>query len=779
MLNEDYYNKLINKHSISQDCNKLAYFTVSVISQNYRDKDVYFNFPKRYDFKKVTNLLYENFSKQIFANHADLTDYFVGDKLKRKDEKGKNVYVIKEINGSNYILTRNRDDSNLKITLSFDQLSRKYTRIKQSTRNSTLSKFENYFQDINNYEFLPTHFSSKIVLIAGQIMWSNLKDKDCIPTIYLPNTRDGEQTKRRSIEALEDCIAYVTPKYEVCYEEILRKNIAIDTIIVCKTDTDNIEQIISDKSQYKFNLIILSSESNPKHNTNLTLWNWHKEEVELLNSKKVVQTDDAWSWSKKEKLPDKKKSNEIDVGCIQNNKLNSLIQHFEDCIKYVSTLDIKLNSYGYFLRLALNAIQEEQFDDILWLLKRNKDLERNEGGYEDFADKNPKEALKNLILYLKEHNPKQAKLKQIISSITKNTLLVAENRDKDFLLKSTKNSKCKIVTNAELKKKLKNGETDNKTIVFYSFNGSKDFDFIYNLPNDVLLVLYKQEEDLYLSQLQAHRKRLETELTSEDRFSLCGVKYEPIVEQEIKVNPTLAQTIERLEQRSNTAYEGYKNESDSLLDDLEEEITYQITFNDNSVVELGSNETVFDAKGNLIKSYRLKIGNKVRIYPKEQLAENLFQVAIDVEADKFGKIDEHSVFWKDALKSLDDKHNNRDKLYNLLKQSGLRVLPATVDTYFKDNQKFPRNSNDLKVILDLSDNTVMFSEIKKSKRLYNGTMITLNRNLRQELQQFLKYKTVGEILQKKDFTAEALQQFINKDMPLLTITKIEEISDEQ
>jgi hypothetical protein len=299
------------------------------------------------------------------------------------------------------------------------------------------------------------------------------------------------------------------------------------------------------------------------------------------------------------------------------------------------------------------------------------------------------------------------------------------------------------------------------------------------LPNDIQLVLYKQEKNLYLSQFQAHKKRLETELTSKDRFSLCGIKYEPIVESEIKVSPTLEQIIERLEQRSNTAYDGYKNESDSLLDDLEEEINYRITFNDNSTVELESNETVFDTKGDLIKSYRLKIGDKVRIYPKEQLAENLFQVAIDVEANKFGKIDEHSEFWKNALKSLDFKHNNRDKLYNLLKQNGLRVLPATVDSYFRGNRKFPMFNSDLKAILDLSDNATMFSEIKKSKRLYNSTMITLGRNLKQELQQFLKDKTVGEILQKKDFTAEALQQFINEYMSLLTITKIEEVSDEQ
>ncbi len=54
MLNENYYNKLINKHSISQCCNKVVYITTSAILNNYRGKNVYFNFPKRYDLKEIT-----------------------------------------------------------------------------------------------------------------------------------------------------------------------------------------------------------------------------------------------------------------------------------------------------------------------------------------------------------------------------------------------------------------------------------------------------------------------------------------------------------------------------------------------------------------------------------------------------------------------------------------------------------------------------------------------------------------------------------------------------
>jgi hypothetical protein len=296
----------------------------------------------------------------------------------------------------------------------------------------------------------------------------------------------------------------------------------------------------------------------------------------------------------------------------------------------------------------------------------------------------------------------------------------------------------------------------------------------------VRLLLYKQEKELYCKQLQTHTKQLETELTSDDRVKICGIKYEPIVETEIKVSPTLEQIIEQLEQRSNTAYDGYKNESDSLLDDLEEEITYKVTFSTNSEpIEIESNETVFDTKGNLIKSYRLKIGDKIRIYPREQLAENLFQIAVDVEPDKFGKIEEHSDCWLNALKDL-DKTNDREQLYNKLKQNGLKVLSTTVDAYFSGKRKFPMYNTDLRSILKLASKEIMFDQIKKSKRLYNSTMIALGRGIKQEFQQFLQKKTVGEILQKKGFTnKETLQKFIDEWMPLLTIKNIKEVNDEQ
>jgi len=759
ILNESYYNSLLDKYSIYNDIEWVACLTTKLILKNYKKNNLHFNFPKGYDLQKTINLIYETLSKQIFKEYADITDYSKGDRLKKNGKKGKEIYVIYEIKGNEYILTIENDSSNTRIVSSFDKLKRNYTKILKNTRNKTLQKFHNYFKNINIYGFTPQHFSKKIVFIAGQNTWENLKNKNCIPTTYLPNTREGEQTVRKSIDALEDSIAFVTPKYDVCYEEILMNNIAVDTMIVCDTDLSSITQIIQDKSKYDFNLIVLSNNNEVQQHSNLTLWNWQQEEIGLLGKK-----------------PNKR----VIINCINEIELNTKILHFEKCMQYISLLEIpiKLKSYGYFFRLSLNALQEEHYNYLLMRLRNNRELERNDGGYEDFGENNPKEALKNVIMYLKENNPKLRKVNELISNTTKKILFVVDVGDIEFFRKNG-NRNCFFITQKELKKKIKNGEIDSKPIAFYSFNALKDFNFIYNLQNDIVLVLYKQEEDLYNKQLQIHTNLLEEELTSEDRYKICNIKYEPIVKPEIKVCPTLEQIIERLEQRSNTAYDGYKDESDSLLDDLEEEIIYKINFANNNDIRLGSNETVFDDKGNLIKSYLLNVGDKIRIYPKEQLAENLFQIAVEVEPNKFGMIDEHAIGWQKALKDLEQQITDREQLYNKLKENGLKVLPATVDAYLRGQRKFPMYNTDLLAILKVAGKELLYEQIKKSKRLFNSTMIALGRGVKQEIQQFLKDQTVGDILQKKDFTKETLHLFINKYMPLLTITNKEEVINEQ
>ena len=132
----------------------------------------------------------------------------------------------------------------------------------------------------------------------------------------------------------------------------------------------------------------------------------------------------------------------------------------------------------------------------------------------------------------------------------------------------------------------------------------------------------------------------------------------------------------------------------------------------------------------------------------------------------------HSKQWQELMNTLKRKYSI-EHLHKNLKENGLRVLPATLESYGKGVRKFPMYKNDLRAIFQFyyPDKTaheidVILKPILKSKTTYNSTMIVLGRGLKQELKLFLKEKKVGEILEKRNFDTNTLQTFIEQHMPI-------------
>jgi len=464
---------------------------------------------------------------------------------------------------------------------------------------------------------------------------------------------------------------------------------------------------------------------------------------------------------------------------IPSNELEAHIKNLDEKIAYInSEFGIELKSYGNILRIALNAVQYETIENLIERVGINRELENtldNAGGYSlDYLDNNnPKAELLATLYYLKENLPKQKVLLNFLNTETvKRMIAVFDNNDLDFIDKHIQNKKVEIVSFSALKRT----DIQNKVLVFHSFNGQRDFDYLYNLDNEIRLIVYKQEKNLYHKYLDQRKKLIEAETKSTDRFSICGIEYKEIRENITDISSTINGIVFRLDEMSNRAYDGYKNESDLLLADSEEKLIYKVIFN-TATLFLESNDTVFTDKGDLNKIYKIKIGDKIRVYPKERLAENLYQVAVETEPDVFGKVEEHSKFWKQIIIELRSKYGN-DLLYQKLKEKGLRIMQATLDTYGGERslRKFPMFNNDLRAILKLyfqdksnSEIDIVLKPILKSKTTYNSTMIVLGRGLKQELRLFLKEKKIGEILQKRNFNENTLQTFVDEFMPIHTV----------
>lgn len=469
---------------------------------------------------------------------------------------------------------------------------------------------------------------------------------------------------------------------------------------------------------------------------------------------------------------------------IPGNELDELINKFDEKISFVnSEFGIELKSYGNILRIAINAIHKETVENLIERVTINKELERaleNAGGYTVayLNENNPKAGLLEMLCYLKENLPKQQVLLKFLNETDKKTIAVFDNNDLDFVGRNMRNRKVEVMPFSALKKV----DTKNKVLVFHSFNGQKDFDYLYNLDNEIRLIIYKQEKNLYYKYLDRRKKQIEEEIKSKDRFQICGVEYIGTRDSVTDISTTINGIVSRLDEMNGKAYEGYKNECDLLLNEIEEKLIYKVTSN-KATLFLESNDTIFTDKGELMKSYKIKVGDKIRIYPKEQLAENLYQVAVETEPDIFGIVEEHAIFWKQLINELRHKMGD-DFLYQKLKEKGLRILPATLATYGKGYRKFPMFNNDLRAIFrlyyhDKPDNEIdsILKPILKSKTTYNSTMIVLGRGLKQELRLFLMKKKIGEILQKRNFNENTLQTFVDDFMPIHIVTNKEVFCD--
>ncbi|MBN9379929.1 MAG: hypothetical protein J0H74_04150 [Chitinophagaceae bacterium] len=462
---------------------------------------------------------------------------------------------------------------------------------------------------------------------------------------------------------------------------------------------------------------------------------------------------------------------------IANKKLDECINRFDDIVRYVKEqYNVEIRTYGNILRVALNAVTPETFENLIERLNTNQELERGlafSGGYTigHLQENNPKLILTEIIEYLKSCSGKFSTLISFLQSAQEKIVLISDANDIDWIKSHFRNNKISVLSFKAAKKT----EIRNKRLVQYSFNGKNDFDFLQNLSVDATLILYEIEHLLYQKQVQAREREIESEIRSNDRLRISGIQYEAISEPTLHISDTIEDIVARLDNLGRNAYEGYKDESDLILDEIEEKIIYKISTLKSDFF-LDSNDTIFDLAGNIIKVQKLKPGDKVRIYPKEQLAENLYQIAIETEPTIFGKVEENSRHWQRLISELSKKYDN-SVMYQRLKQKGLRVMQNTVEGYLKRLRKFPMYNSDLRAIVELyysnyatSQFETVLRDILRSKAIYNSTMIALGRGLKQELQLFLKEAKVGEILAKRNFTAISLQAFVNEHMPIITVT---------
>lgn len=297
ILNKTYYQSLWDKfqnvQTLSIDRLKNSVdLSVKMILEHYRkNESVHINFQNsKESIIAIAQQLFVELANDIYLNHVDFPTLIDGKTILRDGRKyadgKKKDYLLQGRVGNKYTLFDKKNS--VEIIKSFDELLKHFTPIEQGVQQKTISNYIKYFEGLNNEskrEFTPTNFEMKSVFISKKPLWDSLDIKNKIPSTYFPNPREESHlTETRSIPALSDCMIYFTPKYEVCYQQLLQKGEEIKTIVIFDTEADKLSQIMQDHLKYKFNVLILSNSNAPTKSQLIPCWNWFKEELEIIDA---------------------------------------------------------------------------------------------------------------------------------------------------------------------------------------------------------------------------------------------------------------------------------------------------------------------------------------------------------------------------------------------------------------------------------------------------------------------------------------------------------------
>jgi hypothetical protein len=263
-----------------------------MILEHYRkNESIHINFQNsKESILAVTRQLFVELANDIYLNHVDFPKLIEGrtilrDNRKYADGKRKD-YILKAKMDDKYMLFDIKNS--IEIRKTYDDLLRDFTPIEKGVQQKTILNYTSYFEQLNNgneKEFIPTTFDKKSVFIAKKPLWDSLGIKNKIPSAYIPNPREESHlTETRSIPALSDCMIYFTPKYEVCYQQLLQKGVKIKAILIFDTEADKLNQIMQDQQRYNFNVLIVSNSSTPIKSPLIPCWNWFKEELAIIDA---------------------------------------------------------------------------------------------------------------------------------------------------------------------------------------------------------------------------------------------------------------------------------------------------------------------------------------------------------------------------------------------------------------------------------------------------------------------------------------------------------------
>ncbi|MDO6803047.1 hypothetical protein Q4595_11360 [Wenyingzhuangia sp. 1_MG-2023] len=741
------------------------------------------NLPVLSQFPAVLSVAISLFFKNFCDNH---TVYNKGDVLQYNRIRFKIILVKEDC----YIVFGGKKGQEYKKTIKQSQIG-KYKIVNAGFTGRKVkvgfSAYEKLYDLIfNESKNLPSKFKYKSAIIMSKKEFDeelksqkyiDIDVKKAIPMRWI--ARSG--TESWNYIPVEPMI-YCVPDYETLQEYVFDRGIDIDTLIVIGNSKYNDEVSrkirLALRNEDIINCIILGSEGFNDEQNQFLKWKWTFQEFAYLENKEPGEI-------KIVDIVDKTYQEKIDSFMLYLRSLEK-----ENGITLLNVKSLRKLLYALVLSKHSNSRNLSQLEYFQHLFHKIA----SETIEQDFYDLelDDIEIQIKIKLYIEKifncfNNKKLNQLEKInnIDYLIVPSRLV-ENWKDEFNRKN-----CKIYSINEFKK-LKGDIRDCKNICVLSLYNNGIFydevlDIAINSQHHFTFLSYPEEAKVIKTYINKYDNGLITEYQSKDRKKLTGLDFKMKLN-EVDENESLADIMDGFYQRNERSEKVYDYESNK-------QVNYRINFTDTSesLVYDGSKTVLIKKNGKWIKSktYNVLPGDIVRVY-NNLSKERLFDVASQEDSNgRLYEVEIMSKLWKNALKryfnksvELDPFYKNED-LLAALKAKGSKI--TNIVTIFKwlkkeDKERFPHSDNELKAMCKLFKDEILnknFAELLRVKRFYRGLMISLGRDLSDDVMDYImsEGKIKGKMLSK--FETEEINSFVKSAAPIRTIQSKSITDDEE
>lgn len=722
------------------------------------------------------SLFFKNFCDDITTIEPGvILQHTSGERFIYLKNNGKE-HIIKNKSGTKYPTTRQ-----LKKYVIVDD------KLKNSIPRARLTAYRKLYNLIFDIKQVPSQFKYKSAIIMSKNEFDeelrtqkyiDIDIKKAIPMRWIARS-GAESWTHIPIEPMIYCV----PDYETLQTYVLDKGIDIETLVIIGKNKYKDE--VSTKIRLALrnedipNCIILGSEGFKDEQNQFLKWKWTFPEFEYLENKqpgeiKIIQVEDQG----------------------YQKAIEDFMLYLKDLEKEngLSLLNIKrLRRFLYALVLSKqnNSRTLSQLEFIQHLLKKVASETIEQDFYElELEDEEVQLKIKKYIDNI-FYNFNNNKLKYLESLNFINYLIVPDRLVENW--KDEFKGKYNKICSLKEFKKIENNIYDSKKIhVLSIYNNSMFYDEVLdtaiNSQHRFAFLSYPEEEaQVIKSYLDKYDNSLITEYQSKHRKKLTDLVFN-LKLKVVEENTSLEDIMDGFYKRNERSEKVYDYESNK-------QINYRINFksSNESLVYDGSKTVLIKKNGKWIKSktYNVLPGDTVRVY-NNLSKERLFTIASNEDSNgRFQEVVKMSMLWKKALANYfskrveKDEYYDKEELLNSFKKKGSKITNLiTISKWLnkEDKERFPHSDNELKAMKLLFDDDELnntFSELLRVKRFYRGLMISLGRDLSDDVMDYIisEGKIKGKMLSK--FDEEEINSFVKSAAPIRTIESKAITEDEE